>query len=358
MSKTGSILRRLFLNMMGFGIAMGFIFPIYANIFVEWKEGLFPYFLIGCIMAGLTVGGVSFWFVKVILIKQLLKMSEVAAKVSDRDISNRLNIQSNDALGEIAEGFNMAIQRLNEFVNEIKVISGSANSLNGNNENVTGTINNLNSTLDQVTSSIYSANKHSKSIQDKVVNSKSSLKITSSHLEATSVSITSFASTVNKLNNHAEEVNRIVMLIKEIAVQTNLLALNAGIEAAKAGVHGRSFAVVANEVRKLSTSISLSVEEVESIFTVMYEELKETAKVNSTIASQFQDNLNQNREFQEVFSAIEYASNANLEEGHQLNNAIANLNNTVDEINKTFREFTSYMDELDATMKLYKTNEN
>jgi methyl-accepting chemotaxis protein len=355
MKRSKSILRKLFIYMMGFGIAMGFIFPVYANFFVEWKDGLFLYFLLGCIIAGITVGIVSFWFVKAILIRQLLKLSEVAESVSKRDISNFVDIKSDDAVGAIAEGFNVAIRRLNEFVDEMKVISGKAISIAGDQQTVKGTINSLNALLNQVTSTVYSANDHSKEIQDKVVDSKHSLRATTAHLKSTSKSLQAFEDTLVKLTTNAQEINKIVLLIKEIAIQTNLLALNAGIEAAKAGVHGRSFSVVANEVRNLAVNIGSSVQQVESIFSSLNDELQQTKIVNDEITSQFNDNLEQNQQFQDVFAAIEQASQTNLEDGHYLIAAISNLNNTVNTINDTFDSFSHYMFELNTTMQLYKT---
>ena len=50
---------------------MGFVFPVYARFFVTWNEGMLPYFIAGCIAAGITVGIVSYAFVKIILLKPL-----------------------------------------------------------------------------------------------------------------------------------------------------------------------------------------------------------------------------------------------------------------------------------------------
>ena len=70
-----SILRQLKYSFLGFGLAMGLVFPLYANFFVNWKEGMLLWFCLGCIVAGITIGIINLKLLEWLLVRKLRKVA-------------------------------------------------------------------------------------------------------------------------------------------------------------------------------------------------------------------------------------------------------------------------------------------
>ncbi len=102
MSKnTTSILKQLRFSFLGFGLSMGLVFPVYANFFVDWKEGMLMWFVIGCIVAGITIGIVNGKLLEWLLIRKLKLVAVASDRIRKGDLREGCGVRSADTIGEI-----------------------------------------------------------------------------------------------------------------------------------------------------------------------------------------------------------------------------------------------------------------
>lgn len=321
------MLASLRLKMYAFGTFTGLVFPLYAYFFVNWKEGMLVYFVLGCVVAGFTIGLVNAILVNHYLVKQLTQIATLSNRLAAGDISERLSLESDDEIGEIANQFNAFLdqnERHSASINsQLTIISDEIIKM----KEVSELLNQYVSASDK--ESLADLVKAIHSLNEK--NSQAS-----AHLNKVRGEHNSVSKNLLMVDGSIQAMQAKLKNITSIALNSRLLAMNSAVEAARLGGAGKAFAVVGDEMESLANVISKIANELISEISQLESHFKSTVNAFQNTDKSLestQGNLNENQKHMDRFTA-------------HLNELSSHISSSSNEILKSIDQFERTKDQL------------
>lgn len=252
-------------------------------------------------LAALFVSGVTVTILVRSITTSLGRVVRVLGAVAEGDLMQQpINSTSKDELGELARSTDRMAAKLRDVITEVRIstteVSSAATEIASSAEEMSASVSEV---ARQAAQAVESAGNSGRIATE----GGEVVRKTVSGMQEINGAVSASAQSVEKLGERGQQIGRVIAVINDIADQTNLLALNAAIEAARAGEHGRGFAVVADEVRKLAERTTKATEEVAESIKAIQDDTKQAVQRMS-------------RGTEEVRSGVELAGKAgeNLEQ--------------------------------------------
>ncbi|GAA9242311.1 methyl-accepting chemotaxis protein TlpB [Helicobacter pylori] len=363
------------------------------KVFNENTTKLFLWIL----TATITLVVLTLIYAKLRIVKRI---DELVLKINafshvDKDLRAKIDVgDRNDEISQVGRGVNLFVENARLIMEEIKGIS----TLNKTSmdklvqitqetqksmKNSSTTLNSVKNKATDIASMMNASIEQSQGLRKRLIETQAFVKESKDAIGHLFSQITESAHTeeelssqVEQLSRNADDVKSILDIINDIADQTNLLALNAAIEAARAGEHGRGFAVVADEVRNLAGRTQKSLAEINSTIMVIVQEINAVSSQMNLNSQKMERLSDMSKSVQETYekmssnlSSVVQDSNQSMDDyaksGHQIEAMVSDFVEVEKVASKTLADSSDILNiathvsetamNLDKQVNLFKT---
>jgi methyl-accepting chemotaxis protein len=310
--------------------------------------------MMGLVAGAVLVGIVLGYLISRGVTRPIGRAVEVANQLAEGDLTAQIDAKGKDETAQLLQAMQNMVDKLSGVVGEV---NASAESLAGASEEVSATAQSLSQAASEQAASVEqtsaSLEQMTASISQNTENAKVTDGMATQAAKSSAEGGEAVRATVAAMKQIAQKIN----IIDDIAYQTNLLALNAAIEAARAGVHGQGFAVVAAEVRKLAERSQVAAQEIGTVASSSVELAERAGKLLDEMVPTIKKTSDL---VQEITAASEEQSSG----VGQINGAVGQLSQTTqqnasssEELAATAEEMSGQAEQLQQAMAFFKVSD-
>ena len=322
--------------------------------------------LIGLILGAIVIGALVTAFLSNSIAKPIISITSIVERVAGLDLVYDENheavnyLNRKDEVGQVTRAVVDMQTNLMEVVASLqevaKNVASTSENLSAASEENAATIEEVASSISSFSQTVDQTRQRAEVMMDDAVSIETLAEEGSDQMGASMKSMGNIETagkevkaSLVELSTQAKNMENILKMISDIADQTNLLALNAAIEAARAGEHGRGFAVVADEVRNLAEQTQQSVGDITGMIDQLIENAVKSTRIMDEADSQIQGGTKLLAQTQRGLEAITNKVNDTVKKIQDITYSIQSLNETSDTIAAASQEQAASMEEVAST---------